>query len=145
MGFFKYIFFSQYFELREKGTEHKAYLNGNVLIATLLVFIAGALFMVQLSFFPDFELFTDWMGDTFDTGSNRLSGKLLGLVALVIMIVVVRFTIGNKKKYKKNIETFSKLPYEQQKKYAKRGNNLFILILFSSLFVLMMSFFLADW
>ena len=59
MGFLKYIYFCQYFELKKKGKEQKAFLNGNVLVATLFVFLAGTLFMLQLRFFPDFDMIED--------------------------------------------------------------------------------------
>ena len=39
MEFSKYIYFSQYYELKQKGKEDKAFLQANVLAAAFYIFL----------------------------------------------------------------------------------------------------------
>lgn len=144
MFFLKYIYYSQYFELRSKEKEEKAFLNGNVLVATIFVFLAGALFMIQLRFFEDYDLVVDFIADTFKIGSDRLNGKILGLVALLIAFLIVRFTIGTKTNYNKTIDTFNTYSLEKQTQLAKVGNYLFIGVIFSTVGILLFCLFTMN-
>ena len=58
MGFLKYIYFSQYYELKQKGKEDKAFLQANVLVATMFLFLAAAFYV--------FLLFSDSVSHDFD-------------------------------------------------------------------------------
>ena len=144
MGFLKYIYFSQYYELKQKGKEDKAFLQANVLVATIFLFLAAAFYVFLLfsdSVSHDFDRFIE---TTFSIGSNRLNGKFLGLVTLLIIFIIVRFTIGRRKKYDKNIVIFNQLSLEEQAKQAKLGNYIFITVLFGAIFSVLGCLFLLD-
>lgn len=144
MGFLKYIYFSQYYELKQKGREEKAFLQGNVLVATMFLFLAAALYIFLLfSDSTSYEL-DRFLFDTFSIGSDRLNGKILGLVFLFLIYILVRFTIGTRKKYDKNIAAFNELPLEKQAQLAKRGNYTFITVLFGSIICIFACMFLLN-
>ena len=120
--------------MKQKGKEEKALVTANVLVATMFCFLGGSLFFLQMIFFPDYEGF-NFIFDSLPTGSDKLNGKILGLLFLLIFFLIVRFTIGTKKSYEKSIAVFEQLPPEEQHRLARRGNVLFIgtvvLLLFS--------------
>jgi len=144
MGFLKYIYFSQYYELKQKGREEKAFLIGNVLVATMFLFLTGAFYIFLLFSDSSSDEFDRFIENTFSIGSDRLNGKILGIVFLILIYVLVRFTIGTKKKYEKNIAAFNQLSEGEQSKRAKVGNYIFISILFGSVFFVLGCLFLID-
>ena len=97
--------------------------QANVLAAAFYVFL---LFSESIS--HDFDWFVE---TTFSIGYDRLNGKVLGLVTLLIMFIIVRFTTGRRKKYDKDIVIFNQLSSENQ---AEFGNYIFITVLFGAIF-----------
>lgn len=144
MGFLKYIYFSQYYELKQKGKEEKAFLNGNVLVATMFLFLAGAFYMFLLFSDSSSYEFDRFIEKTLSIGSGRLSGKILGLVSLLLIYILVRLTVGTRKKYEKNIAAFNELSPKKQAKQAKVGNYIFITVLFGTVFFILGCLFLLD-
>ena len=110
----------------------------------MFLFLAAAFYVFLLfsdSVSHDFDRFIE---TTFSTGSDRLNGKVLGLVTLLIIFIIVRFTIGRRKKYDKNIVIFNQLSLEEQAKQAKLGNYIFITVLFGAIFSVLGCLFLLD-
>ena len=95
MGFLKYIYFSQYYELKQKGKEDKAFLQANVLVATMFLFLAAAFYVFLLfsdSVSHDFDRFIE---TTFSIGSNRLNGKIIVVPTRAVEFIAVDFIITN--------------------------------------------------
>ena len=141
MGLLKYFYFSQYYELKQKGKEEKAFFQGNLLVVVIFLFLAAAFYLFLLFSYSSSYEFDRFIKNTFSIGSNRLNGKILGLVSFLIIYIIVRFTIGTRKKYEKNIAAFNQLPPEKQAKQAKLGNYTFITILFGTIFFMLGSLF----
>lgn len=144
MGFLKYIYFSQYYELKQRGREDRAFLQANVLVATMFLFLAAAFYIFLLFSDSSSYEFDRFIENTFSIGSDRLNGKILGLAFLLLIYIIVRFTIGTRKKYNKNIAAFNQLPAEKQAKKAKVGNYIFITVLFGCIFFVLGCLFLSN-
>lgn len=143
MNLFRNIYYSQYYEFKKKGKEEKAFVTGNVLIATLLVFVGVIFFFLELIFFPDADLISQMIVELFPNASANLNGRILGAIFLSILFLVVRFTIGTRKRYDKNIAYFNELTLPKQKRLVRKGNRLFIsvgilmmLLMFTGVFIL---------
>lgn len=126
MNFLRNIYFSQYYDFKKKGKEEKAFFTGNVVVATLFLLIGVSLFFIEVIFFPDADFIESLLFELFPNASVRFNGKILGAIFLIIVFLFVRFTIGTKKKYEKNIAYFNELTLPKQRKLVRKGNVLFI-------------------
>ncbi len=130
MKFLRNIYFSQYYELKKKGKEEKAFLNGNVLVATLFAFVAACLFFIEMIFFPKSHALGDLLVEFIPSASGKFNGQILGAILLSVLFIIVRFTIGTRKNFEKNIAYFNQLTLPKQRKLVRKGNALFMGVCF---------------
>ena len=128
MNIFSIIYFSQYYELKEKGKDPlKGRLNGTLLSAVVIMLNLVSLGLIVAAVSPH-NLFVQKITDFFEgfSGDAKSTGKLLGLLLMIITGGLLWLTIGSKKGYLKIAERYMQLPDELQKKTIKQGLVIFL-------------------
>lgn len=141
MKFLRNIYYSQYYYSKIKGEEEKALLVGNVVVATWLIFVGAILFFVEMIFFRKTHIISDLLFEVFPEASARLNGRILGAILLLIVFLAVRFTIGTRKNYNKNIAYFNQQTVPRQRKLARKGTLLFTITCFIMILLMFMMVF----
>lgn len=118
MTFSEALYGSQYYEIHQKGRDgNKGRLNGNLLLSVMIMLALFIVLLLCVRFVPDFnEELTRKIRKTFGYSTGKSIGKLLAIPLIAIIYLVVNFTVGNKAKFKANVNAFMQYPDEIKKK-----------------------------
>ncbi len=122
MNLLQSLYCNQYLDLKKQGKEYAANKNGNIIVTVALLCNVLTMFFL-LAFLSN--VFADVMGDTvrnfFGGSSGKTIGRLIAIILMLIIYPVVTNTVGKKENYDSTIAEFEVLPAEEQKAVAKRG------------------------
>lgn len=127
MNYIEQLYYSQHYELKQKGKEATALKTANILvtIAFLAHFIALMTFLVVI--FPDLgEAISDFSKDTFGRRNGRLAGMFFTLIPMCVIYWIVSKTIGSESYFEGIITQGQQLSEEFQKATIKGGLTYFV-------------------
>jgi len=127
MSPFKAIYWNQYFELKKKQKESAARANGTGIVTMTIVMFLFAIFMLLMTFYPDFERDTSrFVSKSF----GRNSGKMIGQMGIILLILIIypliKYTIGTRNYFFRTVVKYSILSQDEQKQISKKGMKYFI-------------------
>ncbi len=127
MNVFKAVYCNQYYELKPKGKEDSARSNGTrlLIVSTALNIILIVVLAMVIS--EDFlDAFTDLIEDIFGRRRGRSIGRLVAIVPFIIVLPIVRYTLGTESSYNSTISEFESLSDQDQLVVSKKGLRYFI-------------------
>ena len=122
MNIIHQLYYSQYYELKQKGKAAAARKTANTLVtvAFLAHFFVLMTFLVIL--FPDLgEAISDFNTDIFGRRNGRLAGMLFAGIPMGIIYGVVIKTIGSESHYESIITEGQSLSEDEQRATIKSG------------------------
>ncbi|WP_420385368.1 hypothetical protein [Roseivirga sp.] len=127
MNILQALYCNQYYELKPKGKEAAARVNGNRLLGIALAFNFILLVILTMLASPDFtDAFSDMVRDIFGRRQSRTVGKLIALIPFLIFLPLVQFTIGRQSTYDRLIARFELMPESNKKQISRKGLVYFI-------------------
>ena len=75
----------------------------------MFAFVAACLVFIEMIFFPKSHVLGDLLIEFIPGASGKFIGKILGAILLSVLFLIVRFTIGTRKNYERNIAYFNQL------------------------------------
>ena len=135
MNVFKALIANQYYELKPKGKEAAARVNGARILGICLSINLILLAVIAMVISPDLaDAFGDLIKDVFGRRQGRTVGKIVVLIPFLIFLPLVHFTLGSESGYQRTIEEFEAFSADQQKRISKKGL-VFAIVSFANLFV----------
>ena len=135
MNVFKALFANQYYELKPKGKEAAARLNGSRILGICLAIDFILLVVIAMVISPDLaDGFSDLIKDIFGRRQGRTVAKVVVLIPFLIFLPLVNYTLGSETGYGKIIKEFESLSADQQAKVSKKGL-VFAIVSFANMFV----------
>lgn len=127
MNVLQALYCNQYYELKPKGKEAAARVNGNRLLGIALAFNFILLIVLAMLASPDFaDAFGDVVRDIFGRRQSRMVGKIIALIPFLIFLPLVQFTIGRQSTYDQLIDRFESMTESDKKQISKKGLVYFI-------------------
>lgn len=122
MNLIETIYCSQYYELKKSGRDpQKGRLNGTLLSAVVII-----LAMVGIGLAANKFTGSHWLSDLSSSGlSGKFIGRMVGLVLLVVIGGTLSFTYGSRQNYNKMIQRWEQLPAEVLEQTVKTALKIF--------------------
>ena len=131
------IYFSQYYELKKTSKDpQKGRINGTLLSATIIILNLVSIVIILFKVAPNLP-FVQWLKNEFTgyEGSDKMLGKLITAVLLIIIGSLLWFTVGSVRSYNKIAEKYLQLPDEIQQRTIKQS--LFVFLFSFVLFLIL--------
>ena len=123
MTFLEALYGSQYYEIHQKGRDgNKGRLNGNLLLAALVVLFVFAVVMLCISFEPGFnETLTRTSLNIFGQTKASAIRKILAIPLTASVYILLSITAGSKENFDRKVDAFMQYPDEIKKNANKKA------------------------
>lgn len=115
----KLLYYYNYYESKKRGDEANALKYGNISVIVVFAFLLLSFYVFFVLNFP--RINNSAFGRFFTVFPADISGKILGIVPMIVGAIIVLLTYGKQKKYDKIIAAFNKLRPDEQERLAKKG------------------------
>lgn len=143
MTFLEALYGSQYQEIKLKnGDATKARFNGNLFLSAFIMLLVFTVIVILVTLFPDLNKeFTKLLKSIFGYTTGKTIGRMIALPVLFLIYLAVKFTLGSKPRFEKNITTFLLYSEEEKSKANKIVLKAFFILLGIFVFVLIITLF----
>lgn len=132
MNIIHQLYYSQYYELKQKGKAAAARKTANTLVTVAFLTHFFVLMTLLVMLFPDLgDAISDFNKDVFGRRNGRLAGVVFAGIPMSLIYMVVIKTIGSESNYEGIITEGQLLSEDQQRATIKSGLIYFISSLIS--------------